>query len=71
MNYPIKSNRTQAIKTAKQSLRNIFNVSRLPYTDVQRSRCNCGCGETSAITVVAIVNDKVESVVVGICKHCA
>jgi hypothetical protein len=60
---------TKAVKIAKEILKDTHNVKRLTSL-IKSTSCTCGCGESPAITVSAIIKDEYYDVTVGICKEC-
>lgn len=68
------SNKTEAIKDAKDLLRLKTQTKRLDNCNVLLSSSNCNCGETPAYevsTIGAKGHGKIFDVKVAICKHCS
>lgn len=67
----ITTSKTKAVQIAKDILRQENGVSRIGYSIVKNTSCNCGCGETPAINLIAKIKGDYRDITIGICKQCA
>lgn len=66
----ITKTKSKAISLAKETLRNESSVKRLGHSIVKNTACDCDCGHTAAIEVVAKIKGKYHNITVGYCSSC-
>jgi DNA repair protein RadC len=67
MNYT--TSKTQAIKLAKEILKQDHSVKRL-NSSITNTSCSCGCGESPAIKLSTLIKGDYFDIIIGICKVC-
>lgn len=65
----IKRTKTKALQAAKEILKAAMGVKKARFNE-RPAYCQCGCGQSPAVSVSAWSANKFKSVIVGICRRC-